>query len=1125
MSTPQQRRPHQRASSETGSSLIIALAVMLGMGVIVAALGTYAQTNFRATASYREVREERYAGQAAISQLINWAKDEPEVGRDPALPIDHPDCVSHLPVEIAGEAETITASCEAEAGSGSGQPADTGLAPPEGIVLLGTRQNQPGPFLAPPCTGWLENIVDQIQNLVTYTNILSEDDGQDRIRETSFRLKPRTSAGVLNAVCQTRDRGDRSPFKVAGPIAAAGSMQSDGYQVQSIDPDGPTGPAESLLLARDTCGALFIDCRAGATADQAQYERRGYTGVQSYLNGSKRYQDPGRRWPKHPQDNPFGDIAAPWENIAFNQDGTVKPLGYTATAAMPSRLPERNRAFLRDPSTGALTQINPNTCSGPSATIVFLPGWYRNANLLNDFTANPACADATLWFAPDPGPDGLLLTPDDRTGAFYFDFRTGSAQDCNQLGARRNRWCIGGSRTGSAAAAQSPRIVVGTPDGWTPRSTPGNGALDPNTTFRVNINRANTIDLDLSQSWFNGGNAATINNQAARYQPTVCVIWCFAVDRAIRVRDFSPKVTGAPVGFPGAPRGRIYVRVRYGVQNATSANPARAIIEAVSPESGRKQCGTYTLISDRTQTEAGNNPANPTLHDYTFTDAQAAQLANTCGSVDLINGLEVKIEVRGNNFNTPTVRWYLDGVEMYYDSFDGARFPAPIGATNPAAQRDCDPSKAGGQFIFGGDSHMYVADGSIELCAGPYPVDPNNPNAVNVDEKQSIGVWAMPEVAEVRPIGAWAGPGTTTLRRSNNATITQEQNAALVADIDRQDLRMNFNACPLLGGFQCGGFPVTREAQLDVRMAGYTPPPGYVIERVTARFAYNARTDCAAWIQIACPRPAYRVGTCGKTEINRTQGTYQVVNPTVVVYDEATGRNCSGVASGGTSMPESYFYYFARCGWWCPSWTGRHELFDGVRYQITLRPASSTAPRLLPQSGCIVAWPNYAYGDANPDCALIKSDLARNNDDWAFPWEEEDGDSRGRISVKGTIYAPSSAVEVDDTDSAYPLATRGAVLRHLRISGFQLRQNYDAPAIDTRVDRTAAPRQVTVTACIQSAARRAAREECGGPDRILTQALVRFDIDTSDANNDGTPDVAPERRARVPQVLAWSDNR
>lgn len=1105
MSTRQQRRPHQRASSETGSSLIIALAVMLGMGVIVAALGTYAQTNHKATTSYREVREERYAGQAAISQLINWAKDEPEVGRDPSLPIDHPDCISQLPVRIAGEQQTVTASCQAEAGSGSGQPADTGLAPPEGMVLLGTRQGQPGPYNAPPCTGWGNQIVSFFVDLVSWDRVLNEDDALDIVRETSFRLKNRTANGVLNATCESRDRGTRSTFKVAAEIAAAGDMWSNGYPVSSIDPDGD-GPQQNLLIARGTCN--FQGCVQGAAADATQYERSGYVGVESYLNGSKPYQDPGRRWPKHPQDNPFGDIAAPWENIAFNQDGSVKPLGYTPTAAMPSRLPERNRAFLRDPNTGALTQINPNSCVGATATIVFLPGWYRDASLLNDFTANPACEDATLWFAPDPGPDGLLLTSDDRTGAFYFDFRTGTAQNCNGLGALRNRWCVGGSRTSNGNAAQSPRIVVGTPDGWTPRAIPGNGALNPNETFRVNINRANTIDLDLSQSWFNGANAAVIDNQAARYQPTVCIIWCFAVDRAIRVRDFSPEVTGAPVGFDGAPRGRIYLRVRYAVQNATSANPARAIIEAVSPESGRKACGTYTLISDRTQSEAGNNPANPNLRDYTFTDAQAKDLADRCGSVDLINGLEVKIEVRGNNFNTPTVRWYLDGVELFYDSFDGARFPQPIGNNNPTAQRDCDPSKPGGQFIFGGDSHMYVADGSVELCAGPHPRDPNNPSAVNVDQKQSIGVWAMPAVAEVRPIGSWAGPGTASLQNPGN-----------VVDIDRNVTRINYNAC---GFFEC----TTRDARLDVRMNGYTAPPGYRIDRVTARFAYNPRTACPPILSVFCARPEYQLGSCPKVGTNKTNGILQVanLNPQMVAYDRTSTRDCLGLNVAGTSFGETYFYYHARCAAWCIG--GNYDFFDGVRYQVHLIPASDTAPRLIPQSGCILAWPNYAYGSGSPDCALIKADLARNSDGWTLPWDQkEEGDSRGRISVKGTVYAPSSAMEVDDTDSAYPLATRGVVLRHLRISGFRFRQNYDAPAIDTRVDRTAAPREVTVTACIQSVARRNAREECGGPDRILTRALVRFDVDATDANNDGTPDVAPERRARVPQVLAWSDSR
>jgi hypothetical protein len=1093
-----------RARNESGASLIMALAVMLAMGVVVAALASYAQTNHRTTVSYRAIREQRYAGQAAIAQLVNWAKDDPAVGRDRDLPLTHPDCVTQLTQRIANQDRVVTASCEAERGSGSGQPADVGLTPPEGLVLLGTRQNQPGPYNAPPCTGWWDNIQNFFVNLFSYDNILQENDSLDIIRETSFRLKNRTATGTLNATCTSRDRGVRSTFKVSSDIVGAGDMWSNGYPVAAVDPDGD-GPATARLIARGVCN--LEGCIQGAAADAVQYERSGLTGAESYLNGSKRWQDPGRRWPKHPQDNPFGDIAEPWVSVAFNQDGTVRPLGYTATAIMPSRLPVRTTAYLRDPQTGALTPTGPGVCSASSsATIVFLPGWYQSAELLNSFTAHPSpCTDATLWFAPDPGPDGLLLTADDRTGGFYFDFRTGAAQNCNGLGNRQSRWCVGGSRTiADGFAAQSPRLVVGTPDGWTPRSVLGNGEVDPNTTFRVSINRANTIDLDLSQRWTNGANAATIDGQAASYSASVCIPflnWCFSSDRAIRVRNFSPKVTGAPVELPGAPRGRIYVQVAYAVRNATSANAARAIIEAVSPESGRKACGTYTLFSDRTQTETGPTFEASDLKTYTFTDAQAKELADKCGSVDLINGLEVKIEIRGNNLNLPKTDWFLDGVAMFYDSYDGARFPAPTGATNPAAQRDCDPSKPGGQFIFGGEAHMYVADGSVEICAGPYP-------GANVDQKQSIGVWALPSVAEVRPIGSWRGPGTASLGNSGN-----------VVDIDRQDVRINYNGCPFLGGNECDG--VTRDARLDVRMNAYTAPPGYVIDRVTARFAYNARTACPPLFNVFCARPFFQIGSCAKTGANKTNGTLQFANiyPRLFVFDNATGVNCGGVTADRKTLPESYFYYHARCAFWCVG--GNYDLFDGVRYQITLRPETTSAARLLPQTGCIVAWPNYAYGGGQPDCALIRADLTRNNDGWALPWnQKESGDSRGRISVKGTVYAPSSAMEVDDTDSAYPVATRGAVLRHLRISGFRFRQNYDAPAIDNRVDRTAARRETIMVACLQNSNRVNDREVCdeAAGDQILTRARVSFEVDAS-------PGVEPERRARVPQVIAWSDKR
>ena len=152
---------------------------------------------------------------------------------------------------------------------------------------------------------------------------------------------------------------------------------------------------------------------------------------------------------------------------------------------------------------------------------------------------------------------------------------------------------------------------------------------------------------------------------------------------------------------------------------------------------------------------------------------------------------------------------------------------------------------------------------------------------------------------------------------------------------------------------------------------------------------------------------------------------------------------------------------------WQGPWT---DTLDGIELDITLEPTDTSKPYLIPQSGCIVAHPNYGGGEGQPDCAMVRADTASFADTYQWFWETKEGEWVGRVSTKGTIYAPSAVMEIDDTDYAYPLGTRGAILRHLRVSGWGERDGYQGAAISNEVDKTPSPRVATFTACTQSAA-------------------------------------------------------
>ncbi len=118
---------------------------------------------------------------------------------------------------------------------------------------------------------------------------------------------------------------------------------------------------------------------------------------------------------------------------------------------------------------------------------------------------------------------------------------------------------------------------------------------------------------------------------------------------------------------------------------------------------------------------------------------------------------------------------------------------------------------------------------------------------------------------------------------------------------------------------------------------------------------------------------------------------------------------------------------------------------DGMQVIISLGLASTSNQNvLIPENGCITASPNYWYGTGSPDCAVLRSDATFSTD----------LSSRlGRMSIKGTVYAPSAAMDIDDTDVYYPIGGRGIIVRHLRIRGYQAHSGYGTAAFSNEVDK------------------------------------------------------------------------
>src|SRR5688572_30106576 len=108
----------QRLQDQQGASLVIALVLILVLGVTLSAVLAFVTTNFRTSNIYRQQRDERYAGDAAIEAAINYVRTKPTMGRDPNYASSDPPCIYNVPTDEG----VVAVTCAADPGSGSGVP-------------------------------------------------------------------------------------------------------------------------------------------------------------------------------------------------------------------------------------------------------------------------------------------------------------------------------------------------------------------------------------------------------------------------------------------------------------------------------------------------------------------------------------------------------------------------------------------------------------------------------------------------------------------------------------------------------------------------------------------------------------------------------------------------------------------------------------------------------------------------------------------------------------------------------------------------------------------------------------------------------------------------------------------
>lgn len=1073
-----------RRAGQSGASLIIVLIAVVLASLTIAGLTTIVNTNHRAEGGYRNVRLARYAGDGAIKQAVNWAKSNNDVAIDPDYDPASPEACRFL--ADGGTGTSISVDCVSARGSGSGEPAEGGKLPEDALVLTGDRHNEIGPYNHNRCEAGFNVAWDGIKGLFSGSWISPT--AGDYNREYSLNIAPAQNERYL--LCGERARTFDS-LVVKGDVRAAGRIRTGGAALTSLG---------GTVRARHGCDPTPNSYCTGGMDQRVSDGRDADTdpGINVSASG---YSDV----------EAFRFMRDDWRAVNFESNGTLTP-----GASMPARdgVDAPGKAYVWNNTLQKLEPTPGTDCTGLNRgqTIVFLPGWYRDARTFNRYTASPTCNEFTVWLAPgglfEEQPSGARIPGEGVTSAFYLDFRdsipVASWEECNATAANPTRWCIGGKQH-SQAARTKVRVVTGSPKNWAPVGLSSTGAPTTQPVISVSTDSANTVDHDLSVTWHNAAGAKRLDdNNFDEYRP-FCFIFCTpSSDRAIRVRDLRPKVTAGPTN------GQLNLTLGYGIRDL-SGDPldVRLEVAAVTKESGYKDCGTYALPVQPASRDFDGTGAIPkvTLNNpVSIAPANAGQtLGSLCGSAQLINGMEITFKVIGNSDNSgiPEPRVWFDGAKVSYTTLQGASFP---GATSsPVAPTDCDVSAPGAQVIFGGPSHVYIADGSLEICAGNYPTSPRN--------HMNIGAYGVPAVPTLKPTVTFnntsGSEGTPRFEwwrcwYTPPATAGSLTNANRIGEpAGRASASFHYgnpSYCGTHGPFDTDGKSFTRA---NLTFPAYTVPGGYRVRKVEARVAYNSKNpaNIVSWLTGATHAQLSVYGNRINVPLTSSDISWSNARDLQLYeYGGTSNKMTLDQFTGGASLQ---WYARGECGFLgigCPF----EDFLDGVELIVTLENANdANGPVLVPQSGCITAYPNYGDGEGTPDCAMIKADKRIHQDGTGgapvIEWfTRSEGSWTGRVSVKGTIYAPSAALDVDDSDIAYPYATRGAVLRHLRIKGAAKRAGYTGPMVDNPSAPAPAPREAVFTACVQSTSRRGAvpRPACSASagDVILSRSGVRFAV-------------------------------
>lgn len=1040
MSTPT-RTQLRRTHGDRGASLIIALVFISVFGLLLMALGDFAFAGTKASGGYRSQRSTNYATDAALEAAVTKTRNDPEIGRDPDVDptnICNPTSgETLLKMPATAGAPAMVVSCETQSGSDSGIPNEFGSPLPYSILTLGDRRTdgttrtlgirsqEPAPYNGNVSVfSWFGGSSDPCGSPSPETGI-----GFNK------KVYPYTSFfGLIKGCAPTEDHN--YPWHVTGNVFSNSKIQLD--ETDAVPQEVPvSGQPTGFIQARGGC--------RGLGASDALCTDAGW----DFSDGKGK--DPGLQ--------PGGDALTEYGPRSIADLPVVTPSTPSARATWIS--------------------ARKAECSSAKQLVTFTPGIYTSAKDLNDIFDSSTCQNAAFWFKP---------------GTYYFDFRDGptelSTESCSvndgnwafdsALQANNvHQWCIGG-----ANASGYQQIIAGTPYDWDP-------AADPTISSVLTLAPA-------GKSGDGPGSFYGLIPQRTQFSLGVDGKAANAIDGVTANYTMSSSRSGSSIwlnNYPKVPRGNYTDGLDLRIAQAI-ADPARMNTPTVQVDYqttgflGLKTtgtCGPYTLtepaVGDTAIKTFLLSAVNPSATDVN----NPSSLSRCLNTGEKINSASVRYNATRPGFQTgsPFATARLDGIQILVTSKSRPNFPRvpgvlPDGTFDPGG--NCDPDEPGAQFIFGGDSHVYVPNGGFELCAGPNPVNPTS--------GKQIGVYGTPALPRLVPTSVDSASGST--HRTNAKSIGE-------------------GPVPLVAVMPYG-------SQATLHFAGYSIPSGYNFasgDTVSLRASYDPKLGT----------PSLSIDGCGVLPTQPAGGTSATAALKAVTIDVTACVNSGNRLANGFDL---VWDAGAGTGVACTAGDGTAgngdcpEL-DGVESIVTLTPNNANTT-LRPAAGCATVSPNYWYGVGSPDCALLRVD-GPVDQNGSFIGQFIPGSQRqrrGRISVKGAIYAPSHVVDIDDEDLTYPIASRGLVVRHMRMRGFKYGDpTWQKAVFNNYVDSRPSARQVAFIVCEKDSG------PCPStiPNPSFNSSLPESPTNRKTlANPDviGRAGVSFEAQTNKPAVAAWS---